>query len=75
MRDASSGAPPFARSLRLLLCASDRFCNRLAASVGRIDPEPEMRLKGLEAAYAVQLERLCVAGERDAALDPVGQVA
>jgi hypothetical protein len=75
VKDASSGTPLFARSLRLLLSASDRFCNRLTAAVGRIDPEPEMRLKGLEAAYAVQLERVSVTTDLDADLDPVGQVA
>jgi hypothetical protein len=39
--------------------------------VDRIAPEPELRLKGLEAAYAVQLERFSM----NADLDPVGQVA
>src|SRR4051812_20010048 len=71
VKDASSGTPASARSLRLLLSASDRFCIRLTAAVDRIDPEPEMRLKGLEAAYAVQLERIAIDDE----LDPVGQVA
>jgi hypothetical protein len=71
VKDASSGTPPKARSLRLLLSASDRFCSRLIAAVDRIAPEPEMRLKGLEAAYAVQLERFSM----NADLDPVGQVA
>lgn len=70
-RDASSGTPPNARSLRLLLSASDRFCGRLTSAVDRIVPEPEVRLKGLEAAYAVQLERFSMKAE----LDPVGQVA
>jgi hypothetical protein len=69
--DASSGTPPTARALRLLLAASDRFCNRLTAAVDRIAPEPELRLKGLEAAYAVQLERFSM----NADLDPVGKVA
>ena len=71
VKDASSGTPPSARSLRLLLSASDRFCGRLTAAVDRIGPEPEVRLKGLEAAYAVQLERFSMKAE----LDPVGQVA
>jgi len=71
VRDASAGTPPAARSLRLLLSASDRFCTRLMAALDRIGPEPEMRLKGLEAAYAVQLERFSM----NADLDPVGQVA
>ena len=69
--DAVSGVSPSARSLRLLLSASDRFCHRLAAAMGRIEPEPELRFKGLEAAYAVQLERFSL----NADLDPVGQVA
>jgi hypothetical protein len=69
--DASSGIPPSARSLRILLSASDRFCSRLAAALERIEPEPELRFKGLEAAYAVQLERFSL----NADLDPVGQVA
>jgi len=71
VKDASAGTPPNTRSLRLLLSASDRFCTRLTAAVDRIAPEPEMRLKGLEAAYAVQLERFSM----NADLDPVGQVA
>jgi hypothetical protein len=36
-----------------------------------IPGEPEVRLKGLEAAYAVQLERFSL----NADLDPIGQVA
>jgi hypothetical protein len=71
VQDASTGIPPSARSLRLLLSASDRFSARLATAAERIGPEPEMRLKGLEAAYAVQLERFSMKAE----LDPVGQVA
>ena len=69
--DASSGISPSARSLRLLLSASDRFCHRLTAAMERIEPEPELRFKGLEAAYAVQLERFSLSAD----LDPVGQVA
>ena len=60
VKDASSGIQPSARSLRLLLSAADRFCGRLTSAVDRIGPEPEVRLKGLEAAYAVQLERYSV---------------
>ena len=71
VKDALSGIPPSARSLRILLSASERFCTRLAAAAGRIEPEPEMRLKGLEAAYAVQLERSSMSAD----LDPIGQVA
>ncbi|MFL5023483.1 MAG: hypothetical protein ACJ8DW_14665 [Microvirga sp.] len=36
-----------------------------------IPGKPEVRLKGLEAAYAVQLERFSL----NADLDPIGQVA
>jgi len=71
VKDASSGIPPSARSLRILLSASDRFCARLGGAVDRIEPEAGMRLKGLEAAYAVQLERFSMNTD----LDPVGQVA
>jgi hypothetical protein len=71
VQDASTGTPPSARSLRLLLSASDRFAARLSTAADRIAPEPEMRLKGLEAAYAVQLERFSMKAD----LDPVGQVA
>ena len=60
-----------ARSLRILLSASDRFCSRLTAAVERIEPAPAPGFKGLEAAYAVQLERFSL----NADLDPVGQVA
>jgi hypothetical protein len=71
VKDASCGIPPSARSLRILLSASDRFCSRLVAAVERIEPEPEPRFKGLEAAYAVQLERFSL----NADLDSVGRVA
>jgi hypothetical protein len=57
VKDASAGIQPSARSLRLLLSSSDRFCGRLMTAADRNGPEPEVRLKGLEAAYAVQLER------------------
>lgn len=60
------------RSLRILLSGSALFCTRLAAAaIDRLEPEPGMRLTGLEAAYAVQLERFSL----QAGLDPVGQVA
>ena len=36
VRDASSGSPPNARSLRLLVSASDRFCTRLTSAVDRL---------------------------------------
>ncbi|UVF21378.1 hypothetical protein HPT29_009740 [Microvirga terrae] len=75
VKDASSGTPPNTRSLRLLLSALDRFCTRLSTAVDRIAPEPELRLKGLEAAYAVQLERFSMNADLNADLDPVGQVA
>jgi hypothetical protein len=71
VKDALSGIAPSARSLRILLSASDRFYTRLAAAAERIEPEPEQRFKGLEAAYAVQLERFSLSSD----LAPVGQVA
>lgn len=57
VKDAASATHASPRFLRILLSASDRFCARLTSATDRLDPEPEMRLKGLEAAYAVQLER------------------
>ena len=58
VKDAATGAHASPRFLRILLSALDRFCARLSSAADRLDPEPEMRLKGLEAAYAVQLERV-----------------
>uniref|UniRef100_UPI00191F241C hypothetical protein n=1 Tax=Microvirga soli TaxID=1854496 RepID=UPI00191F241C len=46
VKDASSGIPPSARSLRILLAASERFCFRLMAAVERLEPAPSACLKG-----------------------------
>jgi hypothetical protein len=46
--------------LRFLRDARERFCSRLPGAASRIGPEEEVRLPGLAAAYAVQLERSLV---------------
>jgi hypothetical protein len=60
--DSSVGSQPLARKLRLLRDARDRFCARLPGAAERNGPGEEMRFQGLEAAYAIQLERGAVSG-------------
>ncbi|WP_230533832.1 hypothetical protein [Microvirga roseola] len=60
VKDSSSGLQPIARKLRLLKDARERFCSRLSDVGSRSGSEGEPRFKGLEAAYAVQLERCSV---------------
>ena len=66
--DSSVGSQPIARKLRLLRDARDRFCARLPSAAERTGAGAEMRFQGLEAAYAIQLER----GAGIPALDPLG---
>jgi hypothetical protein len=64
VKGSVGGSHPSPRQFRLFRDARERFCQRLpvAAEQGASD---ERRLQGLEAAYAVQLERLS-AGEEEA---------
>jgi len=64
VNDSSLGSQPMARKLRLLRDARERFCSRLPGAAERNGSGDELRYKGLEAAYAVQLER-SVAGAAD----------
>ncbi len=57
VKDSALGSQPIARKLRLLNDARERFCCRLAGAVERFGAEEKLRFQGLEAAYAVQLER------------------
>lgn len=68
VKDSGYGQQPAARKLRLLRDARDRFCGRLPAVSERGVAE-EKQLKGLEAAYAVQLERLSAEDGEEAARD------
>ena len=63
--DSSVGAQPLARKLRLLRDARDRFCARLPGAAERNGPGEQMRFQGLEAAYAIQLERGAVGRAAD----------
>ena len=65
--DSSVGSQPIARKLRLLRDARDRFCARLPTATERTGAGAELRFQGLEAAYAIQLER----GAGIPAIDPV----
>jgi hypothetical protein len=66
--DAAAGVHPVIRNVRLLRSALARFSERVPLVAGLSEPDDALRLRGLEAAYAVQLERSNVAdseGETD----------
>lgn len=63
VKDNSLSLQPIARKLRLLKDARERFCCRLAGATERGGAGQELRFQGLEAAYAVQLERGTGIGE------------
>jgi len=63
VKDSSLGHQPIARKLRLLKDARERFCARLPGAAERSGPKDDLRFQGLEAAYAVQLERSAADGE------------
>jgi len=66
VKDSSAGLQPMARKLRLLKDARERFCSRLPGAVARCGAVEEPRYHGLEAAYAVQLERSSTKNEENA---------
>jgi hypothetical protein len=55
-RSRVSGEAPDTRSLRLFTSFRDRLLSRLDSATGRGEGD-DVRFRGLEAAYAVQLER------------------
>lgn len=57
VRDAAAGVHPVSRNIRFLRSAVTRFSTRVPSVSSLMEAEDAMRFKGLEAAYAVQLER------------------
>jgi len=55
--DAAAGVHPVTRNVRLLRSALVRFSERVPVVSGLLEAENALRFRGLEAAYAVQLER------------------
>ncbi|KLK89513.1 hypothetical protein AA309_30845 [Microvirga vignae] len=56
-RDAAIGVHPVPRNVRCLRTALTRFSERVPMVAGLSEPDDARRFRGLEAAYAVQLER------------------
>ncbi len=57
VNDAAAGVHPVIRNVRCLRGALVRFSERVPVVSGLSEPEEAPRFRGLEAAYAVQLER------------------
>jgi len=57
VKDATTGVHPVTKNVRLLRSALTRFSERVPVVSGLSEPEDTLRFRGLEAAYAVQLER------------------
>jgi len=57
VKDAEAGVHPVARNVRCMRSALGRFTSRVPVVAGLSEPDDSLRLRGLEAAYAVQLER------------------
>lgn len=57
VKDALVGVHPLPRNVRLLRSALVRFAERVPVASGLADADDALRFRGLEAAYAVQLER------------------
>jgi len=55
--DAAAGTHPVTKNVRLLRSALSRFSERVPVVLGLSEDNDALRLRGLEAAYAVQLER------------------
>lgn len=62
VRDAALGVHPVPRNVRFLRSALTRFSDRVPVVAGLSEPNDSLRFRGLEAAYAVQLERSTEAG-------------
>ncbi|MGO4388731.1 hypothetical protein AB4Y85_14450 [Microvirga sp. 2YAF29] len=69
VRDEASGAHPVARNLRFLHSALERFTERVPVLLGEEKTDDPMRLRGLDAAYAVQLERSAHVEDEDTSAD------
>jgi hypothetical protein len=65
VRDAALGVHPVSRNVRFLRSALARFIERVPVVVGLSEPDDSLRFRGLEAAYAVQLERTETAEAED----------
>ncbi len=57
MKDAAVGVHPVPRNVRCMRSALTRFTERVPVVAGLSEPDDSLRFRGLEAAYAVQLER------------------
>lgn len=69
VRDASVGSHPVPRNIRFLRSALVRFTERVPALLGEEGTNDSMRLRGLDAAYAVQLERSAHVEDEDTSAD------
>ncbi|PVE23853.1 hypothetical protein DC522_13905 [Microvirga sp. KLBC 81] len=65
VRDAAMGVHPVPRNVRCLRTALTRFSERVPVIAGLSEPDDARRFRGLEAAYAVQLERATEADAND----------
>ena len=63
--DASAGWHPVTRNVRCLRSAFTRFAERVPVVSGLSELDDTLRFRGLEAAYAVQLERTSEADSED----------
>ena len=69
VRDVAVGAHPVPRNLRFLRSALLRFTERVPMLLGEEKENDTMRLRGLDAAYAVQLERGAHVEDEDTSAD------
>jgi hypothetical protein len=67
VKDAAAGVHPVTKNVRLLRSARARFSERVPVASGLSEPDDSLRFRGLEAAYAVQLERNSAAAADDEA--------
>ncbi|SCY95009.1 hypothetical protein [Microvirga guangxiensis] len=57
VKDAADSVHPVTRNVRCMRSALTRFTERVPVVAGLSEPDDTLRFRGLEAAYAVQLER------------------
>ncbi|WP_243375327.1 hypothetical protein [Microvirga solisilvae] len=65
VRDATLGMHPVSRNIRFVRSALARFSERVPVVAGLSEPDDSLRFRGLEAAYAVQLERTAATEAED----------
>jgi hypothetical protein len=65
VKDVAAGVHPVPRNIRLLRSALARFSERVPMVAGLSEPDDSLRFRGLEAAYAVQLERTSVPSDEE----------